>query len=211
MASFQTHQDWVNSWDIYYSEPSHLGILRGKNETFTARIMNYEERDMARIRDIQSPSTVAWRIADTSAPKSLAPGCATDFEMIPDVQGNCEPVQAVGPRICLGTACSIGLVPPAARPGDIIVQFWNCSAAIIMRPIDPQATDSLASSFVLVGRADVAEAHGAKGTPEHDTHIKQRPSADLGPMFEDPQASGLVHVDLDLRTLQIITASISTF
>lgn len=199
------------SWDVHYNETSHLGILRRKYETFTARIMSYEERDMARIRNIQSPSTVAWRIAGTSAPKSLAPGCATDFEIVPDVQGNCEPVQSIGPRICLGTACLIGLVPPAARPGDIIVQFWNCSAAIIMRPIDPRATDGPASSFVLVGRADVAEAHDPKGTPEHDTHVTQQPSAGFGPMFEDPEASGLVHVDLDLRTLQIITASISTF
>ena len=150
-------------------------------------------------------------MASFQTPKSLAPRCATDFEIVPDVQGNCEPVQSVGPRICLGTACFIGLVPPAARPGDIIVQFWNCSAAIVMRPIDPRATDGIASSFVLVGRAHVAEAHGSKGRSEHDTRVKQQPSAGFGPMFEDPQASGLVHVDLDLRTLQIITASISTF
>ena len=211
MASFQTHQDWVNSWDVHYNESSHLGILRKKYEIFTARIMSYEERDMARIRNIQSPSTVAWRMAGTSAPKSLAPGCAADFETVSDVQGTCEPVQAIGPRICLGTAGVIGLVPPAARTGDIIVQFWKCSAAIIMRPIDPRATEGSSSSFMLVGKADVAEAHEPKGTPEHDPLLKQQLSASFSPMFENPEASGVVYIDLDLRTLQIITASISTF
>lgn len=211
MASFQTHQDWVKSWDVHYNETSHIGMLRKKYQALTARTMNYEEKDMARIRNIQSPETVAWRIASTSAPKSPIFGCAADFEIVPDFDDICETVQSSGPRICLGTAGFIGLVPTAARPGDIVVQFWNCSAAIIMRSIGPRATDGLASSFMLVGRADVADAHEPKDMPQHDTSVAQRPLTGFDPMFENPDASRVVHIDLNLRTLQIITASISTF
>ena len=211
MASFQTHQDWVKSWDVHYNETSHIGILRKKYQALTARTMNYEEGDMARIRNIQSPETVAWRIASTSAPKSPVLGCAADFELVPDFEDNCETVQPSGPRICLGTAGFIGLVPAAARPGDIVVQFWNCSAAIVMRSIGARATDNPASSFMLVGRADVADAHEAKDMPQHDPPVEQRPLTGFGPMFENPEASGFLHVDFDLRTLQLITASISTF
>jgi hypothetical protein len=213
IASFQTHKDWVNSWDSHYNKTSHLEILRRKNEIYTARIVSYEEREVARVRNIHSPSTVAWRIAVGSAPRSSAPRYAADFGR---VIGSYEPAQPKGPRICLGTNGLIGLVPPAARAGDIVVQFWNCSAAMIMRPVDPPASGSStingkASSFMLVGRADVAEAHERKVTPEYDTHVEQRPLATYEPMVEDSQALGVVHVDLDLQTLQIITASISTF
>ena len=215
MGSFQTHQDWVNSWDDHYNKPCHLEMLRRKNEMYTARMMSYEERDVARVRNVQSPSTVAWRIAGGSAPRNSASGYATEFERVRDITDNHESARPNGPRICLGTDGLIGLVPPAARAGDVVVQFWNCSAAIIMRPIDPRALGSsatgAASSFMLVGRADVAGAHERRGTPEYDTHVEQRPSASYDPMFEDSRASGAVHVDLDLRTLQIITASISTF
>lgn len=215
IASFQTHQDWVNSWDDHYNQTSHLEMLRRKNEIYTARIMIYEETEVARVRNIQSPSTVG-RIAVGSAPESSTPRYATNSGRVPDVIDNYEPAQSNGPRICLGTNGLIGLVPPAAKAGDFVVQFWNCSAAIIMRPTVSPASGSSASSgpissLMLVGRADVAEAHERKGAPEHDTHVAQRPSATYDPMFEDSHASGVVHVDLDLRTLQLITASISTF
>jgi hypothetical protein len=218
IASFQTHQDWLNSWNGHYNKTSDLEMLRRKNEVYTARIMSYEERDVARVRNIQSPSTVAWRIAGGCTQRSSAPGYAAEFEGVSDDISKYEPAQSNGPRICLGTAGLIGLVPPAARAGDIVVQFRNCSAAIIMRPIvDPRAprsktTDGPASSSLLVGRADIAEAHERKDTPGYDTHVKQRPSASYeDPVFEGSQASRVVCVDLDLRTLQIITASISTF
>ena len=218
VASFQMYQEWMKSWDGHYNKPSHLELLRRKNEIYTARLMSYEKRDVDRIRNIQGSGTVAWRMTEhkDSAHRRSAPGYAAEYETVRGVTGDYEPAQSNSPRICLGTSGLIALVPPAARAGDVVVQFENCSAAMIMRPINPPVsgtvtTDGPASSFMLVGRADVAEAHEPKDTPEYDTYIKQQSSTSYSPMFENSQASGAVHVDLDLLTLQIITASISTF
>ena len=216
VASFQTYQDWVKSWNGHYKKPSHLDMLRRKNETYMARLMSYEKRDVDRVRNIQGTSTVAWRITEGSAHRRSAPGFAEEHETVRDVTGDDEPAQSDSPRICLGTNGLIALVPPAARAGDIVVQFWKCSAAIVMRPINllvsgSSTTNDPASSFMLVGRADVAEAHEPKDATEYDTYVKQQSSASFDPMHEESQVSGAVHVDLDLRTLQIITASISTF
>ncbi len=113
-------------------------------------------------------------------------------------------------------AYMMGVVPSAAKVGDVIVQFWNCDAAIVMRPIDLRipavsVTRSPTSSFVLVGRADVAGALERQGTPGCDTRAGQGlfGSLTVGPDIGS-QATGPVYVDLDFRTLQSITASIST-
>ena len=216
IASFETHRSWANSWDRYYNKPADLEMLRRRNEEYTARIMSYQEQDVARVRNIQSPSTVVWCRARGSAPRSSTPRYAAECEEVQNMAGSHEPEQSDGPRICLGTHGLIGLVPPAARAGDVVVQFGNCSAAMVMRPIDPRAsesssTDGPAPSFMLVGRADVAEAHERKSTTKYGRHAKQGSSATPDPMLEDSQASGVVHVDLDLRTLQAITAYTSTF
>lgn len=78
-----------------------------------------------------------------------------------------SPVSAVMPRVFLGTNQTTGLVPYNARIGDLICQFWNSSAAAVVRvsPYD--------GSLRVIGRAGVVSA----GVDE-DEDREQRGSRD---------------------------------
>lgn len=183
-----------------------------------AKIMDYEDKDLAKIREIRSPSTVAWGVAGGRRPEDSDPSHPFQFDKMWDNMDNNDQSQSNGSRICLGTDYLMTVVPAAVKVGDVVVRFWNCDAAILMRPVNPQegatsARDSMNTSFMLVGRADVAELADRKATPGHDVRAEEvfSDSFSSTPGLEkDSRASGAVYVDLDLRTLQIITASIST-
>ncbi|RFU25931.1 hypothetical protein B7463_g10397, partial [Scytalidium lignicola] len=90
----------------------------------------------------------------------------------------------------------IGLVPPAAQLGDIIARFWNCDAAIVMRPVTLSTTDTVASSFMLIGRADVAEVVDRNSTPGRDPHAEQCMSGATAPGFrEGSRTPGATNLD----------------
>lgn len=105
----------------------------------------------------------------------------------------------------------MGLVPPTAKPGDVIVRFWNCDAAIVMRSLkSPSGVRSVPPSFLLVGRADVAEVANRKSTGR-DLHAEQCLSGLPAPgLKEHLQDTGPVYVELSLRVLQVITSNIAT-
>jgi hypothetical protein len=183
-----------------------------------AKIMDYKAKDLARIREIRSQSTVAWRVAGDCKPDNSDPSQAVQFDKMCDNMHNKEESsQSKGSRICLGTDYLLTVVPASVKVGDVVVRFWNCGAAILMRPFNPiGSSDSMDMNtpFMLVGRADVAEPTDRKATPGHDVRAEEVFSGPFSttpsPGFEkDCRASGAVYVELDLRTLQIITASIS--
>jgi hypothetical protein len=211
IGSFRAEQDWLNCWGKYYQKPGDLETLRRINEQYMAKIMGYKAKDLARIREIRSQSTVAWRVAGGRRPENSDPSQAAQFDKMWD---NEESSQSNGSRICLGTDYLMTVVPAAAKFGDVVLRFWNCSAAILMRPVNPTGSSdsiNMDTPFMLVGRADVAELADRKATPGHDTRAEEVFSATPSPGFEkDCRARGAVYVELDLRTLQIITASIST-
>jgi len=202
----------------YYQKPGDLEMLRRIDEQYMAKIMDHEDKDLARIREIRSPSTVAWRVAGGRRPEDSDPSHPVQFDKMWDNMDNNEGSHSNGPRMCLGTDCLMTVVPAAVKVGDVVVRFWNCDAAILMRPVNPQegaisAMDIMNTPFILVGRADVAELANRKATPGHDVRAEQvflGSFSSIPGLEKDSRASGAVYVDLDLRTLQIITASIST-
>ena len=100
----------------------------------------------------------------------------------------------------------MGLVCSAAQPGDVVLRFWNCDAAVVMRParLSTDGTQGT-TSFTLMGRADVAEVIHRKATPGRDPHAENCISG-LGEMAH---CSGRVDVDFNLKTLQMMTSYIS--
>ncbi|KAI0518121.1 hypothetical protein F5B22DRAFT_601770 [Xylaria bambusicola] len=107
----------------------------------------------------------------------------------------------------------MGLIPSAAEPGDIIVRFWNCDAAVVMRPLKTIPTDPKTPvSWSLIGRAHVAEAYNRRSTPGYDVRAEQclRGKAESGLSEELPGHFGAVYVNFDLPTLQKVTACITT-
>ncbi|KAK5651247.1 hypothetical protein OQA88_12655 [Cercophora sp. LCS_1] len=164
VGSFRSHQDWLNICESTYShtDPHDLGRIRAMNETYLAKTINYGDAELERITEIRSPAVIAWQGENAS----FDPTCA-DFEqkyteLWDDVdsqrrEGNPSNTSK-GPRICIGTQRLIALVPPAAMVGDVIVRFWNCDSALIMREVTVDGRSSPdVPYFLLVGRADVAE------------------------------------------------------
>ncbi|KAI4150839.1 MAG: hypothetical protein LQ340_003869 [Diploschistes diacapsis] len=197
-AELRAQQDWIASWDDHYGKATDIGMLRKINEDYTARILDYEEDYLGMVREIRSCKTAVWPVTEDTTSE------AVDLEREQDTRGDNAAEQPQGPRICLGTNQVIALLPSAARVGDVIVQFWHCDAAMVMRSVPrPASSSSIGApdgptpAFKLVGRANVADNSVGKDSPEHD------PDNDEG-----SGALKAVHVDLDLPTLQTITASI---
>jgi hypothetical protein len=223
VGSFRAQQEWLSCWGKYYQKSGDLETLRRIYEEYMAKIMDYEDKDLARIRELRSPSTVAWRVAGGRRPENSDPSHAAQFdEMWDNMHNNEESSKSKGPRICLGTDHLMTVVPAAAKVGDVVVRFWNCDAAILMRPVNlhtgvtgTSVSIDMNTLFTLVGRADVAELTDRKATPGHDVRAEDVFSAPFSTtptpgLEKDRRAGGAVYVELDLRTLQIVTASIST-
>jgi hypothetical protein len=168
--------------------------------------LKYSNKDLARIRELCNPYVSAWR---PSAKRQRTYSKSKLTKDLKDIHSS----TADAPKIFLGTGHLIGLVPPAARVGDVIVQFWNCDAAIVMRPehMPPDETTRFsASSFSIVGRADVVDLRDGISTPGTDTWAEDRICGSSSDNFDGSEASQAVYVDLDFDTLQAITASIKT-
>lgn len=188
-SSFAT-QDWIDCWDDHYQEASDLETLRSTYEGYAARIMEYKQADLDRIRDIFNTNVSATKTArDQSNTGTVALRPIRGFE-----------TQDQTPRICLGTGYVIGLVPTGARLNDIIVRFWNCNAAIVMRYWGKD-------KFILIGRADVAEVINEKSEVQSAVDWISRSKL---PGSSQNRHTGPLWVNLDLQTLQEITAHITS-
>jgi hypothetical protein len=187
VGSSSAVQDWTSCWTDYYQKEADLESLRRMNEQYTGDILEYQETDLGEPR-----------------PHSMHPD-ASPFQDDSPIKTSPED-RNKPPRICLGTGQVMGLVPPTSRIGDVIVRFWGCNSAIVMRPLTGPLT---AGSFMLVGRADVAAV--LNQTDEAPSKLKSS-VLDKG-AFEgfraDSKLGGAVNVELDLRTLQKITAHVA--
>lgn len=91
----------------------------------------------------------------------------------------------------------IALVPAEAAVGDVVVRFWKCDAALVLRELADRGW------WGVVGRTDVAVGNTIKeGDADADA------DADAKQLCVEPReepAKGPVWVDLDLRVLQLLT------
>ena len=209
VSSSRAQQDWNSCWMDHYDSSEDLEALRRIDDEFAAGIFQYEEKDVDRVCNLRHPLVAAWSVTmGSNRPQSL------DFSSrVADYEAIWANLQAdkQEPHVCLGTGYVIGLVPSAAQLGDIIVRFWNCDAAIVMRPLPPMTTDPEARAFILIGRADVAEVIDRKATTGRDPHAEQCISGATTPGFgKGSQHRGPVYVDLSFSVLQKITAHINT-
>ncbi|KAK4200060.1 heterokaryon incompatibility protein-domain-containing protein [Triangularia verruculosa] len=222
VGSFRARQDWTACWDEFY-DSHQVSTLRRIDEEYMARIYGYDEDNLDRVRNIPDPFVIG----------SLVPverRTAEEHESFYVNRDEEERHIDKDPRICLGTEYFIGLVPPAARVGDVIVRFWNCNAAVVMRQLSTNTPDLTSGPvFMLVGRADIANPADISGkttdkiaaSPEYDAHF-ERCAAMVGTGVGDASSIrpagygegcsqeklGAIYVDMGLRTLQLITANI---
>ncbi|KAI0145938.1 heterokaryon incompatibility protein-domain-containing protein [Hypoxylon sp. NC0597] len=211
--SCRSHQEWLYYFEsrAHHSE-NDIEILRETNEQYMSEILNLSDRQLSRIQGFINPRVIAWSPERTGTPSS-DPEYVAKYEKIWKGAGD----QQAQPRFCFCTGNHIALVPSATRPGDVIVRFWNCSTAIVMRPYR--------TSFMLIGRAGVVRVVGKVTTPKgpvvkdtlgdgaikakHDAHFLDGLSGAFSPTHRLPNPSsapGAVCVNLDMSTLQLITA-----
>ncbi|KAK0718031.1 hypothetical protein B0T26DRAFT_646072 [Lasiosphaeria miniovina] len=209
IGSFRAQQDWLNCCEEAYEEPQDLELIRTLNETYSAKIIGYRDKELGRIREIRNTTTVAWRRGETSLPSSWnsAKHIQNYTQIWSDIDKRTHGLPQE-PKMCIATERLIALVPRAAEVGDVVVRFWNCDAALVMRRVamhvspDADVPSSDLEYWMLVGRCDVAD-QGGRNEPSTDTwrfYIKAT-----------QEAKRAVWIDLDLRTLQLLTASIAIY
>ncbi|KAI1144063.1 heterokaryon incompatibility protein-domain-containing protein [Hypoxylon sp. FL0543] len=183
MQSCRSQQEWLYYLETHGSQANgDIEKLRRKNEQYMAKISNYNDRQLARIREIINPEVIAW-IEDTTRVHGSDPQYIAKYNKIWEGAGD-----QLGERnICLCSENQLALVPAATRAGDVVIRFWDCKTAVVMRPYSKYAC-----SFMLVGEADVSE------DPTFEENGGRFP-----PGLWSMQR---VCVDLDFSTLQLITA-----
>ena len=204
VAELRSELDWIDSWNEHYHEAKDFEILRETNSEYSAAIMDYQESDLTKLREIRNSMVIAWHANQAVEPEIDHRSYDAEFKKL----WNDSTQRLEGPRIFLGTNHTLGLAPPTAMVGDIIVQFWHCDAAIVMREVTQPASPKdnkgdPAPIFMLVGRVDVVQ--GAQ--------VKKDPRIDQAGSMREFESRGLqaVCVKLDMPTLQTITANATAY
>ncbi|KAI0180408.1 heterokaryon incompatibility protein-domain-containing protein [Hypoxylon sp. FL1284] len=209
ISSSRSEADWLSLFDRHYSDPEDLEVLRRTYEVYMAEIVRYGDEELSRIREIRSPKVRSWFFPG-EMPRYRESAYAAEYEYIWD-EGTKD--SSTGHMICLCTGRQIGIVPSIVRPGDVLIRFFDCSAAVVMRPRAALTRDQ-PTSFMLVGRADAAEVAYKDAVDKfgdrYDLHAARGFAGLLSSRYtERSRAPGAVYVDFDLDTLQQISAFIN--
>ncbi|TGJ81374.1 hypothetical protein E0Z10_g7399 [Xylaria hypoxylon] len=210
VASFRHQTAWRTKWRKHYRKEPDLVQLREIEERYTAKILKYGEADIARVAPIQEESFVAFHspddgpLDDLTAARSGEDGAQIIEKIITTLaaKGTSQAVPSGKVSRFLGTDYCMGLAPPGTAVGDWVIRFWDCDAAIVVRPDE---TSDPNSSCVLIGRADVAEVRDRKG-PLRDTVANEALTRHAYDDSEDKR----VDMVMSWHTLQRVTASIIT-
>jgi len=202
ISSADATYDWVDCWEDLYKS-NQLGELRQVNETYLRRITNYTNDDLAQICPIKSYGTMARSAGANGGLDSSQ--YAQAFEAMWHAESSGEDTN---PHICLCNNHMIALVPTMAKVGDIIVRFWNCSTAAVIRPAGNLEPSSFYTSgpalYLLVGKADISKHERREGTWVQPIHLP----GDYPPAAGTPVTINVLDVDLDFRSLQMLSAPI---
>lgn len=217
IGSYREQRRWVGSCDMHYQgqDASAFPKLREMEDAYSVKIIDYTEADVSRICGISGTGTMAWSVLQPPAPPPAKANTGQEHSLDTPLPGG-DPVRF------LGTDCCLGLAPPETRCGDLVVRFWNCDAAVVVRRTDHHSVgDGSPEYYELVGRADVAEPYTRRGDgSDHQAKDLMRVSGGTWPpkgvaAKDWPKAApaGLktkaMYVRTDFETLRKISAAIA--
>ncbi|KAI1171852.1 heterokaryon incompatibility protein-domain-containing protein [Nemania sp. FL0916] len=168
VRSGRQQKAWTAKWRKHYRKEPDLVKLRQMEETYSAKILKYSEADAARVAPIRGEPFVAFFSPDDGPLDTLTAAPAdVDGETIMNNMLSTlatkdipeAPPDAPVNRF-LGTDHCMGLAPAGAAIGDWVLRFWDCDAAIVVRPDNESDPES---PCALIGRADVADIRDRKG------------------------------------------------
>lgn len=210
VSSFRHRTGWRTTWRKHYRKEFDLQKLREMEEQYEAKILEYGEADIARIAPICDGSFVAFSSPDDGPldeltdPQSGADGVRVIDDILARLSVQGASKNAPGGKVnrLIGTDYCMGLAPPGAAVGDWVLRFWDCDAAVVVRPDNPSDPKTRCA---LVGRADVADVYNRK-TSVGDVAANNALTRNAYDEGEDKRMDML----MQWRTLQLVTASIAT-
>ena len=234
VGSYQAQREWAHSLRQHYSSSRDLETLRRMQDSYEVDILYYSAEDLDRISALNSSKSSVWSILEGPEPVSLG-----DEPQDPDPGELQRPPAAADPILFLGTDQCMGLAPSIAKLGDLVVRFYNCNAAILIRPTPtakkpanerwefskrhaippgPEFLSFQSGYYRIAGRVDVAEPYNREEDRGDRRAMSLMRNVERSlPSFpeEDPAAlwewSRGVYVRLDFQTLQQISAGIEIY
>jgi len=198
--------DASRTWKARLSK-SHANLeeLRRKNEGFMRVLLELNKQDLARVCQIE---TEFWWKHKAEVPKSdhpqppqedfnrlprfkLARGQSSSSNAPPRVE---EPMTE--PCLFLSRNGVMGLMPPNARIGDLIFQFWNSDTVAVVRQDG--------NYMMIIGRAVVSNRTYKEGSKFHIPLDSSQEPADVVPEGLNFGVDGK-DVYMDISTLQLLT------
>ncbi len=71
VGSYRDQQRWVGSWDGHYHKQFELEKLRQMEEVYAAKILDYQDVDIARIRVMRSRAAKCWHGLSVDPPQGI--------------------------------------------------------------------------------------------------------------------------------------------
>jgi hypothetical protein len=214
-SSVRDYHDWRGQVERYYARTPHAAFLRKSNRRFEEILLEPGYPNLFRIREIGSP-IVAWCLRATEPNNSAQVFVKQYQKMMSMVQAGHSTRRSL--RICLDSNSLAALVPPVVQPGDVLIRFRGCDAAVAARPVSASSADKRPNNecrtFMLLARVAVA------GTPERTTSpgvdqleqaVTESVNRLVGGDSQDTTSDIVnrnVYMDLDWFTLQMISAPI---
>jgi hypothetical protein len=161
ISPIKENRKWKASFERWYQTSEDLTMLRKMDEAYSSTLLKMDQKDLSKISCIRANKVT--RVKDAlsdddwlSASASITTGGSRyalwKGKTMRERLDNTSTGARRQSRRFFGSNRTMGLVPPEARRGDLICQFWGCNVAAVVRWIPDD------DSFYLIGRADVATA-----------------------------------------------------
>jgi hypothetical protein len=205
---------WRALWRKYYRRESDLMRLRMMEESYVAKILLYNETDVGRITHMKGETFLAYPSLEHEMLDDLTAVDTADADrlriidnLLETMSGHTVFEDTPEGEACrfIGTEYCMGVAPPGAAIGDWVIRFWDCDTAVVVRAFNGDETDPN-TVLGLVGRADVADISDRKGQLG-DTLGSRALRRNY---FDSSTPSKIIDMVMDWRTLQRVTASITT-
>jgi hypothetical protein len=143
VASHDATRRWIASLPHHFTTFKDLNKARGLNEKLLKILDDPEDLQTRNVTSLQ-PSVLGQESPSQEPGDQLAPSQNS-------------------PRLFLGSSVILGLIPPNAREGDIICQFWNSNACAVLRRREYDGSfsrfwEAMEPRYELVGRAAIVSS-----------------------------------------------------
>lgn len=208
VGSFKVNNIWRKNMRKYYTSNGSEATreLRQEDEVYAKEILDWDDARLARIRNIDTRTSFGFQYAaedDDFFPDELEEAGAWNSKA---AQQDPRDYRKPEPRRFLGTNSRIGFVPPNARVGDEVYNFYDCDVAVILRREGGPFSDR----WKIIGKADLS-CREMKEQNEQKISIEalnwvpsEEPEFGASQQLESEKES-MINLKMDIEVLQKLT------